>query len=379
MNSPFHQTYNWHFEISSKCALRCPRCVREEEPGSFTQKELSLAFFQRNFTPEFLRDNVLRITFSGGLGDSIYNSQLIEIVDYLKTAHPDFQLVIVTNGSYKSRDWWTKLAAKMNHLDEVIFSIDGWNHESNIQYRINSDWESIMTGMDVMTNSLAFIRWSTLVFRFNQDHLAKIRDLAKVKGVDQFHTVLSERFGSKFYRYGNEDPLAPSKELQSPISRTLGLKEEFDQGKGKKKKSRIIYQKIDAALEKHTKDTETRYGQNAILPTCKFGYRGAFVDVEGFYYPCSWVAHPFKEKHSEYVAGKIENYDECFGQYKPRLSLHTRSLADILMDPIWKEIELRWADLDTAPIVCERKCLNKPIYKDTIHTKSIMLKGEVLI
>ena len=54
-------TWHWHIEISSKCTLRCPRCARQEVPDTLVNTELDLEFFQRNFTPEFVKNNVEKI------------------------------------------------------------------------------------------------------------------------------------------------------------------------------------------------------------------------------------------------------------------------------------------------------------------------------
>ena len=38
--------WHWHIEISSKCALRCPRCARQEVPEDLVNAELDLNFFR---------------------------------------------------------------------------------------------------------------------------------------------------------------------------------------------------------------------------------------------------------------------------------------------------------------------------------------------
>ena len=58
-------TWHWHIEISSKCTLKCSRCAREEVPDTLVNTELRLDFFEKNFTPDFIRDNVEKITFCG--------------------------------------------------------------------------------------------------------------------------------------------------------------------------------------------------------------------------------------------------------------------------------------------------------------------------
>ena len=77
-------TWHFHIEISSKCTLRCPRCARQEVPDGLVNTELDLEFFQRNFTPEFVLNNVEKITFCGDDGDPIYAHDLIAVIEEFK-------------------------------------------------------------------------------------------------------------------------------------------------------------------------------------------------------------------------------------------------------------------------------------------------------
>ena len=117
-------TWHWHIEISSKCTLACPRCARQEVPDGLINTELDLAFFQRNFTPEFIKSDVEKITFCGDDGDPIYAHDLIPVIRYIKSVKP-VEIVIITNGSYKKFDWWKDLGNALTGIDSVHFSIDG--------------------------------------------------------------------------------------------------------------------------------------------------------------------------------------------------------------------------------------------------------------
>jgi wyosine [tRNA(Phe)-imidazoG37] synthetase (radical SAM superfamily) len=108
--------------------------------------ELDLTFFQRNFSSEFILDHVSKITFCGDDGDPIYAGDLIPIVRYIKSVR-DVEIVIVTNGSYKKPSWWTELGALLTNKDTVHFSIDGWDNASNNLYRVNSNFDSILSGV----------------------------------------------------------------------------------------------------------------------------------------------------------------------------------------------------------------------------------------
>ncbi|MFS4459353.1 radical SAM protein [Bdellovibrio sp. HCB2-146] len=367
-----HQVYNWHLEISSKCTLRCPRCTRTEYPGTYPVTQLSLDFIRRLFKPAFLRNSVQRITLSGGVGDPLYNTQLPEIAAYLKGENPKLQLVIITNGSHKSESFWQDFLGSLNEYDEVIFSIDGWDQASNNLYRVNSDWDSIMRGMSLAVKSKAQVRWSTIIFRFNENKIEDIKELACKSGVDHFHAVLSERFGGHYRDpVTGLDHLEPSEEFRSQIPRTQRFKEKFDTHPEKRQAAREFYQEIDQSFKKSYDETVQKYSGQHILPTCKFGYRGAYVDVEGIFYPCSWVSHPFDVKASHINPERILHYKDGFAKYKDRLNLHLRSLDDILQDSLWKELEEGWKTPENAFIICERKCLAQNSQQQQIQTKPL--------
>jgi len=100
VNYPW-QLYHWHFEVSGKCTLKCPRCPRNEaDPVPWLNKELDLDFFKQTFSPDFLKNTIKRITFCGDIGDPIYASQFLEIVEYLKSCNPKLHIYTITNGSY---------------------------------------------------------------------------------------------------------------------------------------------------------------------------------------------------------------------------------------------------------------------------------------
>ena len=46
---------HWHIELCSKCSLKCPRCSRQEVPEGLVNRDLSLSWFQKNFTGKLLK------------------------------------------------------------------------------------------------------------------------------------------------------------------------------------------------------------------------------------------------------------------------------------------------------------------------------------
>ena len=164
---------HWHIEISGKCSLKCPRCTRQEVPG-YVNTELSLDWFKNNFT--FATD-VKKITFCGDDGDPIYAKDFLHVVEWLKKQNPTLQIVIVTNGSYKTNVWWQKLNQLLDHNDHIHFSIDGWDQESNNLYRVNCNWESIVEGIKQIDRP--YTTWAAIAFKFNEEKIEHIKQIAK--------------------------------------------------------------------------------------------------------------------------------------------------------------------------------------------------------
>lgn len=344
------QLYHWHFEVSAKCTLKCPRCPRNDTvPVPWLNKELDLAFFQRVLTPDLLRHQVQRITMCGDIGDPIYASQYLEILEYIKSVNPDIHVYTITNGSYRHRDWWEKLARICNEYDTINFSVDGYDHHSNNLYRINSDWQSIMMGMDIMCKqSPAFVYWAAIVFAFNQDQLDSMQQQARDMGCDGFQITKSTKFGSKYgSSYGAlDDPLEPKPEWVSTSHRY--------------ERSLRILTDRKPPTERYMATNQQRFHEVAqnyntvIRPMCCIGNRGLYVSADGVLHPCSWVSFPYV---SMSTARKTINFRDSFHQvHRDRLNLRARTLQDVLDDEVWSALFDSFDRSDKAWVECEQKC-----------------------
>jgi MoaA/NifB/PqqE/SkfB family radical SAM enzyme len=320
-------TWHFHIEISSKCTLRCPRCARQEVPDGLVNTELDLEFFRRNFTPEFVRANVEKITFCGDDGDPIYAHDLIPVIQYIKSIKP-VEIVIVTNGSHKKVSWWNNLGQCLDEQDSVHFSIDGYNNASNNLYRVNSDYDSIVAGLTALrAASQCQIVWAAIAFKFNEHQIDTMKKIAKQLGVDRFQLTKSTKFGSVYPSYGVDDPLEPSVKF---VSGTHRFEREVvalsDAGE---------WQEIPLTNLKLFNQTKSR---NDITPLCEIGNKGLYIDARGRLFPCCWVANRY-------------NHNSDWQQQAENFNLHNRTLADSITDPFWAaEFQsFKWQE-------CQSKC-----------------------
>jgi len=320
-------TWHFHIEISSKCTLRCPRCARQEVPDGLVNTELDLEFFKRNFTPEFVRANVEKITFCGDDGDPIYAHDLIPVIQYIKSIKP-VEIVIVTNGSHKKVSWWNELGLCLEPQDSVHFSIDGYDNASNNLYRVNSDYDSIVAGLTALrAASQCQIVWAAIAFKFNEHHIDTMKKVAKQLGVDRFQLTKSTKFGSVYPSYGVDDPLEPSVKF---VSGTHRFEREVvalsDAGE---------WQEIPLTNLKLFNQIPSR---NGITPLCEIGNKGLYIDARGRLFPCCWVANRY-------------NHNSDWQQIANNFNLNTRTLADSIIDPFWAtEFQsFKWQE-------CQSKC-----------------------
>lgn len=320
-------TWHFHIEVSSKCTLRCHRCARQEVPDGLVNTELDLEFFQRNFTPEFVLDNVEKITFCGDDGDPIYAHDLIAIINYLKSIKP-VEIVIITNGSHKKPKWWVQLGSVLDRGDTVHFSIDGWDNASNNLYRVNSDFASIIDGISALRGaSDCQIVWASIAFRFNEDRLDHMRDLAKQLDVDIFQLTKSTKFGSIYPSYSIDDPLQPSVKFVSSSHR-------FERSI-----TELTYRGSWTPVQpKNIKLYNQTQSRNGITPLCKIGNKGLYIDARGRLFPCCWVANRYN--HNSQWQQLAENFD-----------LHKKTLTTVLADVFWAtEFQtFKWQE-------CQTKC-----------------------
>jgi len=327
--------WHWHIEVSSKCTLRCPRCARTEVPETLVNTELDLEFFKKNFTAEFVSRHVEKITFCGDDGDPIYAHDLIPIIRYLKS-FKDIAIVIVTNGSYKKEEWWVELGNCLSDVDHVHFSIDGWDNESNNLYRINSNYESIMSGIHSLRNtSKCYMTWDAIGFKFNENKIELLKNMAKQFGFDQFQLTLSTKFGSKYDHYGIDDSLEPTR--KDLISSTHRFERRIYNLSGRKLRER--YADINQKMFNDAKII------NDIKPICHIGNKGLFINSQGDFYPCCWVANRYSHNTHWNKLGKKYN-------------LHTTSLNDVVNDLFWNK------DFIENSYECVTKCNTKVVDKN---------------
>ena len=322
---------HWHIEPSSQCTLKCPRCPRKEVPESLLNRQLTLQFFKEQIGKDIIK-NIKKITFCGNDGDPIYCTELLDIILWIKTINTDISLVIITNGSYKSADWWKDLAKILDHRDEINWSLDGWDQQSNEQYRVNCNWESIQLGINTFftNNNSTYRAWSTIGFRFNQTHIDDMINTATKQGFDLFQLTKSTKFGCKYPEsYTTNDELEPTD--QSLIAEGHRFERDYFELTKKVRYS----ESLKPLFSKRVNDLKN----SPYSGICLIGNKGVFLNSRGEFYPCCWTANRYQHN--------IDWLEKAGVQF----NLNIRDFTKIQNDKFWSTdfLTFRWQE-------CQTKC-----------------------
>ena len=176
-----------------KCTLQCEMCRRQTNknilnisPGE-GGKDMPVNDFIK--ISKYFR----AFSFCGAVSDPLFHKNLIECLKIIDNIDDETHTIIHTaaTAKHKRRDWYIK-AFSANKKASWIFSLDGLPEESHV-YRIGQDshflFEMMKLGVEMGLN----IRWQYLVFKYNENHIDKARELAKRHGIE-FNLKLTNRY-----------------------------------------------------------------------------------------------------------------------------------------------------------------------------------------
>jgi len=183
-----------HIETTTRCTLACPACPRTTW-RDILKKPVPKNDLDVDLLARFLDcpggKQITKFLLCGDYGDSIYYPDLFRLIEKFRD---QVSFYLVTNGSRQTERFWNRLSGMLTENDTVVFSIDGLE-DTNHLYRINSDWASIMKGLDIVIKSPAKVHWKTIVFNFNYNKLKDIKNFAESKGTT-FHAEKTHRYGN---------------------------------------------------------------------------------------------------------------------------------------------------------------------------------------
>ena len=293
-----------HIETTNRCTLKCPACPRtvwQNLIGQPVQKaDLDLDDFKKFLECESM-EKIDTFVLCGDYGDTIYYPHLFKMIKMFR----EKAIHIHTNGSYKSKEWWTELNGLLTEKDVVIFGIDGLGEE-NKKYRVNADWKSIEIAIDVLSKGPAKLKCQTLIFEFNEKKLDEIKEWAEAKGMEWF-SLKTSRFGQKDIMPKDEH-LWDKKEM---------YKEEY-------------------ALKNPIE----------IMPRC---LEASVVTSDGYFMPCDWIRNPLTFYKSELYLDRKKWIDRL------RIKDNTLDTAYNILSEWIENVKIK-GKKGQAEILCKMKC-----------------------
>ena len=155
-----------NLDITHRCTLECPKCLRRSVPTN-NLGDLSLDSFKK------IISHFDQIEFCGQISDPIFHPQFIEFLELTK----DKRVFVHTAASHKPMDWYRD-AFLANKNATWEFGIDGLPQDSP-KYRINQNGEYLFNVMKTGVELGNDIRWQYIIFKYNENDISEAIDLAQ--------------------------------------------------------------------------------------------------------------------------------------------------------------------------------------------------------
>jgi MoaA/NifB/PqqE/SkfB family radical SAM enzyme len=130
------------------------------------------------------------ISFCGQISDPIYHPNFSDILTLCSTYNTK-KFTVNTNGTRKSMDWWKKVFIHKNI--QWIFGLDGASQETANIYRINTNFEEVLSVMKLGASMGRSIIWQFIPFKHNEHEIEQVKQLASINGIT-LKLLLSNRW-----------------------------------------------------------------------------------------------------------------------------------------------------------------------------------------
>jgi len=321
-------------ELSTRCNAACPQCSRNYF-GAYTWPTLPLVNIDIelliNSLPKNFLQNLSRIRLVGTYGDPCIHPKFLQFIEWL-TSQTDARILISTNGSLRSIQWWRKLAKILRPTDRVVFCVDGLE-DTNHLYRKGTDFAMIMRNMVEFNQAGGKSIWNYIVFKHNEHQVEQARKMSVSLGCIDFAIKRTARFINKQHKRIEKFPVLDSKEkvqhwLELPAQKQF-LNNGYDQ-----------YTDIIA----NSTDYDN-YLKTAPIDCIAQSHSACYISAEGYVLPCGWLADRFygfeAENHSD--RQKLFDLIEQSGGLNA-ISVFEHSIESILDGNFFKLVQSSWTD-----------------------------------
>mgnify|MGYP006083778115 CR=1 FL=1 len=210
-------------ELSSMCNALCLGCQRVDDTTfntvhpSIPKKEIIEVDTIRKLVTSPAMHTVEKIEFCGTIDEPLMHPHFMEILDVMYETNPSYEIVIHTNASLRTIQFWKDLAKNLLRFrtHKVQFGIDGLIDTHSI-YRQQTDFYMIIRNASHFIRSGGNAQWQYIIFPWNSHQVDEARDMSKQLGFNEFKTR-NDRSGV------SDEGLEHIQEIQlEPVKRRLG-------------------------------------------------------------------------------------------------------------------------------------------------------------
>ena len=194
-----------HAEITTKCNAHCPACARNNNGFGLREGLVLLDLSPIRFKEILdMLPNLQTVQLCGTYGDPISAKYIDQIINLI--VHRKLELRIHTNGSLKTKNWWQKLAKKLEYTTHsVIFGIDGLEKVHEI-YRQGTNFNKIIENAKSFISAGGNAEWQFLLFEHNKHQVKDCIRLSQQLGFKKFIPRNSIRIPAPAYNYKTGKP-----------------------------------------------------------------------------------------------------------------------------------------------------------------------------
>ena len=308
-----------HLELTARCNASCPQCPRNDYGGPVNPElplaELSLDDVRAIFPPQVVAQ-LEHVFVCGNYGDAMVARDALECFAYLRAQNPAMRLMLDTNGSGRTPEWWSALA-KLGV--RVRFGIDGLE-DTNHLYRRGAQWARVMDATRAFIAAGGDAVWSFIVFRHNEHQV----EAAKARSVE---LGFREFIARRTYRFASGDRM-------SVRSRDGAIEYDLEMPIGEAWQNRAMTSLVKLSTEERRARLD-----GAPIECQSIASRHIYVSAEGLVFPCCHTGHLYARDER---AAEMNALVAAHGG-KQAIDARRVPLATIVEGPLFRAIAGGWS------------------------------------
>lgn len=322
-------------DMTTYCNAACLACARHQSETGKLHQGLKLQHFDRKLwnrlcEKDFKEIGVKTLFFNGNWGDACMHPDLVPMIEYCLHHNPEICIKISTNGSLRTKKWWTALANVLNWRCNVVFCIDGLEDTHKL-YREKTSYSKVVENMRAFNDAGGYGIWMFTVFDHNIHQIDEAARLAKEYGCAVFRARKSN-----------------SNDMENQKGEVFTADLPIPDKHKKRKKFKEIWYAMDG-------DIIRGFSEERKKTPCTF-YKEASVQIDPFgtLWPCCWISlnslgHDKWGRPNETVQLRDTSLSD-------KLNLKHRSIKQILQDP-WYNKELATGIKEKTWNLCNEQCI----------------------